>query len=62
MEGMTRRSLATTLLTALGAGHLKAAEVPRKSPDYTITLPIGSTIKLSDYQGKVVAFACILTT
>jgi hypothetical protein len=62
MKMMTRRSLAVTVLSALGPSRLRAADVPRKAPDFDITLPNGSTVKLSDYKGKVVAFACILTT
>lgn len=39
-----------------------AAEVPRKAPELTIALPTGGQVKLSDYHGKVVALAFILTT
>jgi hypothetical protein len=39
-----------------------AAEVPRPSPDLTIPLTDARQVKLSDYRGKVVVFAFILTT
>lgn len=39
-----------------------AAELPRKAPELTIPLPTGGQVKLSDYRGKVVVLAFILTT
>lgn len=39
-----------------------AAEVSRPAPDLTISLTDGKQLKLSDYRGKVVVFAFILTT
>lgn len=40
-----------------------AAEVPRKAPELTVPLPAqGGQMKLSDYRGKVVVLAFILTT
>ncbi len=50
------------LLAALGALPLAAADVPRPSPDFEVTLLSGQKVKLSQYKGKVVAFACVLTT
>ena len=50
------------MLSALGARRLGADDLPRKALEFSIALPVGSTIKLSDYKGSVVAFACILTT
>jgi cytochrome oxidase Cu insertion factor (SCO1/SenC/PrrC family) len=38
-----------------------AADVPRPSPDFAINMNDGSQIHLSQYQGKVVVFAFILT-
>ena len=39
-----------------------AADLPRKAPDFAINLPNGSQLHLSQYQGKVVVLAFILTT
>ncbi len=58
MRTMKRRQL----LAGLGALPLLGADVPRPSPDFEVTLPDGKTVKLSSYKGKVLAFACILTT
>jgi len=56
---MTRRHL----IAGLGAWPLLAADVPRPAkPDYEVTLAGGKKVKLSEYKGKVLVFACILTT
>jgi hypothetical protein len=55
---MTRRAL----LCTLGSLSVASAQTSRVAPDYTVTLLGGRTVKLSDYRGKVLAFACILTT
>src|SRR5947208_11157387 len=39
-----------------------AAEIPRPAPDLTINVPKGKPIRLSDYRGKTVLLAFILTT
>lgn len=39
-----------------------AANPPRKAPELTIPLATGGQVKLSDYRGKVVVLAFILTT
>ena len=39
-----------------------AFEVPRPSPEVTINMTDGSTVKLSQYKGKVVALMFFLTT
>jgi peroxiredoxin len=52
------RGLAGFLLVAGLAG---AAEVPRQSPEYAINLLGGKQVSLSQYRGKVVALAFILT-
>ena len=46
----------------LAAGSLGAAQVPRQSPDFAIQLTNGKQIKVSDYRGKVLCLAFILTT
>jgi len=55
---MTRRQL----LLAGGSLPLVALAAPRPAPEFTVTLQGNRTVKLSDYRGKVLAFACILTT
>jgi peroxiredoxin len=39
-----------------------AADLPRPSPDFTISFPNGKPIQISQYKGKVIAVAFILTT
>lgn len=39
-----------------------ASDIPRPSPDFTITLNNGSQIHVSQYRGKVVVLAFILTS
>lgn len=39
-----------------------AAQVPRPSPDFTISLPDGKKVPLRQYRGKVVALAFVSTT
>jgi hypothetical protein len=50
------------LLAALGAMPLAAQSVPRPAEDLEITFTNGRKTRLSQYKGKVLAFACILTT
>ncbi len=47
---------------ALFAIPLSSAVIPRPSPEYTIQLSNGKTVKLSQYRGKVVALEFILTS
>src|SRR5690242_2546949 len=53
----------TALCTAivLVAPLTRAAVVPRPAPDLTINLGQGKQLKLSQYKGKTVALAFILT-
>lgn len=55
---MTRRHL----LAAVGALPLAAQDIPRASVDYDVMLPEGRRVKPTEFKGKVLAFACILTT
>ena len=52
---------AAALACFLAAAPAFAQEIPRPAPDQAITLTDGSTKKLSDYRGKVVAVLYILT-
>lgn len=54
-----------TLFLAAGSGwctKMRAAEIPRPSPDFAIKMPNGKQIKVSDYRGKVLVLGLILTT
>lgn len=52
-----------TLLTlALVAGSLVAAEIPRKSPEFTVQLTNGKQLQVSNYRGKVLCLVFVLTT
>jgi len=57
-----RRSLPAVFLSILAAMALSAANIPRKAPDFAITMSGGKPAALSQYQGKVVALVFILTT
>jgi peroxiredoxin len=61
---MHRPSLLATALVALSlaAPMGQAAVIPRPAPDLVITLTTGSTIRLSQYKGKTVVVAFILTS
>lgn len=61
---MAKGRLATTLLAMLlvAAGALSAQQVPRKAGEFAITMPGGKQLLLSNYRGKVVVLAAILTT
>ena len=52
---------AAALLT-LAPLFCSAAEVPRKAPELEINLPDGKKINVSDFRGKVLCLAFILTT
>jgi peroxiredoxin len=51
--------IATSIVVA---GSLGAATIPRPSPDFSIQMTNGKQIKVSDYRGKVLCLAFILTT
>ncbi len=53
--------VAAALLASLSAAPALAQELPRMAPDQVVTMVDGSTKKLSDYRGKVVAMLYILT-
>ena len=56
---MTRRTTTLLLASALAAA---AQQLPRKAPEFTINLNGGKKIQVSDYKGKGVVLAFILTT
>jgi peroxiredoxin len=56
------RLLRTLAWVCLAASVACAGDVPRPSPDFAINFPTGQPIHLSQYRGKVVALAFILTT
>jgi peroxiredoxin len=58
-----RRSLAAAVaLLGLVPPAVSAADLPRKSPEFAISLTNGKQILLNQYKGKVVVLAFILTT
>jgi peroxiredoxin len=57
MSPMNRQRLTSVVLVlvlANSAMALPTTSVPRKSPEFTISLPTGKTTLLSSYKGKVV--------
>lgn len=58
---MKRGLCVLAICVALFAGLAPAAEVPRRSPEFSIALNNGNQILLSNYRGKVVALIFILT-
>ncbi len=52
-------AVAWVCLTAAWAG---AAQVPRPSPDFAVNFAGSQSIKVSQYRGKVLALAFVLTT
>lgn len=47
-------SVVLVLVLAISALALPTSSVPRKSPEFTISVPAGKTTLLSSYKGKVV--------
>jgi peroxiredoxin len=57
-----RRFLAPALaLLSVTAPAVRAINLPRQSPEFAISLPGGQQVRLSQYKGKVVVLAFILT-
>jgi hypothetical protein len=55
--------LATTLVLAFcGLGTLGAAEIPRKSPEFVVTLPDGKEALVSQFRGNVLCLVLVLST
>ncbi|HEX5227008.1 MAG TPA: TlpA disulfide reductase family protein [Bryobacteraceae bacterium] len=52
-------TLAALILTT---GSLWSATIPRPSPDFAVKMPDGKVMHVSDYRGKVLCLAFILTT
>jgi peroxiredoxin len=49
-----KRLNSVVLALVLSTAALATAPVPRKSPEFTISVPLGKTTLLSSYKGKVV--------
>jgi thiol-disulfide isomerase/thioredoxin len=58
---MKRGLCVTAICAALFAAVASAAEVPRRSPEFSIALNSGKQVLLSSYRGKVVALMFVLT-
>ena len=56
-----RRLITALVLSALAISGAAAANLPRPSPDLAINLGPGKQLKLSQYKGKPVVLAFILT-
>ena len=50
------------LLPLLTAAALPGQELPRPAPPFSVHLPTGKAVTLSDYKGKVIVLAGLLTT
>jgi len=50
------------LIFALAAVAASAIEIPRKSPEFVISLEGGKQLLVSQYKGKVLCLVFILTT
>lgn len=57
-----RKTSAALLCLLLASALLAASQLPRKSPELQIQIPGGKPIDLSQYKGKTVVLAFILTT
>jgi hypothetical protein len=60
-QGFNMSAKIIITLAAL-VGSAFAAEVPRKSPEFTVQLAGGKQASVSDYRGKVLCLVFILTT
>ncbi|HKE22061.1 MAG TPA: TlpA disulfide reductase family protein [Bryobacteraceae bacterium] len=59
---MPARALVASVLISLSIATAAAQEIPRKAPPWTISTVDGTSIALSQYKGKTVLLAFILTT
>jgi hypothetical protein len=60
---MTRQKLMRLIPAfALAAAVAFGQTIPRPAPDFFVTLPTGKKVALSDYKGKVILLAGLLTT
>jgi peroxiredoxin len=59
---MFQRALAAFVLAAIPVPFAPAQQVPRKAPDWSISSVDGKPILLSQYKGKAVVLAFVLTT
>lgn len=50
------------LLPLLTAAVLTGQEVPRPATPFSVMLPSGKAVSLSDYKGKVILLSGLLTT
>ncbi len=55
------RVIAALTLLALAMAPARAAQLPRPSPDFAINLGKGKQVRISQYKGKAVVVAFILT-
>ena len=55
------RVIAVLTLLAMAGASARAAQLPRPSPDFAINLGQGKQVRISQYKGKTVVVAFILT-
>ena len=56
------RNLGALAALAMLLGPAFAQEIPRPAPEFVVHMPDGSQVKPSQYSGKVVLLAFIVTT
>jgi len=59
---MRKRTLFVSVLVLVSLAAATAQQLPRKAPDWMIGTTDGKSIALSQYKGKAVLLAFILTT
>ena len=50
------------LLPLFTAAALNGQDIPRPAPAFSVMLPSGKAVSLSDYKGKVILLSGLLTT
>jgi hypothetical protein len=50
------------VLPLLAASQLPGQELPRPAPPFSVQLPTGKAVSLTDYKGKVIVLAGLLST
>jgi thiol-disulfide isomerase/thioredoxin len=55
------RVIAALALLVMAMAPARAAQLPRPSPDFAINLGLGKQVRISQYKGKTVVVAFILT-
>jgi len=59
---MNRLAAAAASLMLMPGALMMGQVVPRPAPEFSVLLPTGKKVALTDYKGKVVVLVGILTT